>query len=92
MRAFAALPIMCTKFSTAFRNERFICGRGTSYLSLMSTETIKTGGAGDQAAELLAIALEKISKFEDKRRRGGLILEDQARRRAVGENAAIFID
>ena len=27
-------------------------------------ETIKTGGAGDQAAELLAIALEKISKFE----------------------------
>ena len=29
-------------------------------------ETIKTGGAGDQAAELLAIALEKISKFEDK--------------------------
>jgi len=33
-------------------------------------ETIKTGGAGDQAAELLAIALEKISKFEDKRRRG----------------------
>src|SRR5262249_39358441 len=25
-------------------------------------ETIKTGGAGDQAAELLAIALEKISK------------------------------
>jgi len=27
-------------------------------------ETIKTGGAGDQAAKLLAIALEKISKFE----------------------------
>jgi len=27
-------------------------------------ETIKTGGAGDQTAELLAIALEKISKFE----------------------------
>ena len=27
-------------------------------------ETIKTGGNGDQAAELLAIALEKISKFE----------------------------
>src|SRR5215831_16139492 len=27
-------------------------------------ETIKTGGAGDQAAELLAIALERISKFE----------------------------
>ena len=27
-------------------------------------ETIKTGGTGDQAAKLLAIALEKISKFE----------------------------
>jgi hypothetical protein len=27
-------------------------------------EAIKTGGAGDQAAELLAIALEKISKIE----------------------------
>ena len=27
-------------------------------------EIIKTGGACDQAAELLAIALEKISKFE----------------------------
>jgi hypothetical protein len=26
--------------------------------------SIKTGAAGDQAAELLAIALEKISKFE----------------------------
>ena len=59
---------------------------------MQAIETIKTCGAGDQAAELLAIALEKISKFEDKRRRGGLILEDQARRRAVGENAAIFID
>ena len=32
-------------------------------------ETIKTGGAGDQAAELLAIALEKISKFEPAPRR-----------------------
>src|SRR5260370_40253958 len=27
-------------------------------------ETIKTGGGGDQAAEFLAIALEKNSKFE----------------------------
>ena len=33
------------------------CGAGV-------LETIKTGGAGDQAAELLAIALEKISTFE----------------------------
>src|SRR5205807_9882978 len=32
-------------------------------------ETIKTGGAGDQAAELLTIALEKISKFEPAPRR-----------------------
>src|SRR5262252_3338750 len=32
-------------------------------------ETIKTGGAGDQAAKLLAIALEKISKFEPVRKR-----------------------
>jgi hypothetical protein len=31
---------------------------------MQAIETIKTGGAGDQAAELLAIALEKISKFE----------------------------
>ena len=30
---------------------------------MQAIETIKTGGAGDQAAELLAIALEKISKF-----------------------------
>ena len=31
---------------------------------MQAIETIKAGGAGDQAAELLAIALEKISKFE----------------------------
>jgi hypothetical protein len=31
---------------------------------MQAIETIKIGGAGDQAAELLAIALEKISKFE----------------------------
>jgi len=32
--------------------------------AIETIKTIKTGAAGDQAAELLAIALEKISKFE----------------------------
>jgi hypothetical protein len=32
--------------------------------AIETIKTIKTGAAGDQAAELLAVALEKISKFE----------------------------
>ena len=56
---------------------------------MQAIETIKTGGAGDQAPKLLAIALEKISKFEPAPRQSG----DRGRlviTRSSGHGAAVL--
>jgi hypothetical protein len=58
-----ACPGRC--YPSRFRRSReegdFVKGRGRTNTQ-QAIETIKTGGAGDQAAELLAIALEKIRR------------------------------
>jgi hypothetical protein len=61
--AIAAFDAIQVAFAALVKKEILSKAEAKQILS-EAIETIKTGGVGDQAAELLAIALEKISKFE----------------------------
>jgi len=57
------LPLIQVAFS-ALVKKQILSKAEAEQILREAIDTIKAGGAGDQAAELLAIALEKISKFE----------------------------
>ena len=61
--AIAAFDVIQVAFA-ALVKKGILSKAEAEQILMQAIETIKTGGAGDQAAELLAIALERISKFE----------------------------
>jgi hypothetical protein len=61
--AIAAFDAIQVAFAALVKKE-ILSKAEAEQILMQAIETIKTGGADDQAAELLAIALEKISKFE----------------------------